>query len=90
MAMIQCPECNKEISDQARSCPGCGYPLRPDPAVEALRRLRSRLLAFGLAGCGIGLPVGLILGIPYVWGLSVAGIVIVGLRLMTRSRGEER
>lgn len=25
--MIKCPECGKEISDQANSCPSCGYSL---------------------------------------------------------------
>lgn len=27
MALIECPECGKEISDKARSCPGCGCPI---------------------------------------------------------------
>lgn len=27
MALITCPECGKQVSDQAASCPGCGYPL---------------------------------------------------------------
>lgn len=27
MALINCPECNKEISDKAVSCPNCGVPL---------------------------------------------------------------
>ena len=27
--MKNCPECNKEISDQAYSCPNCGHPIRP-------------------------------------------------------------
>ncbi|MCH4207352.1 MAG: zinc ribbon domain-containing protein [Solobacterium sp.] len=27
MAMIKCPECGASISDQAVSCPHCGYPL---------------------------------------------------------------
>lgn len=27
MAMIQCPECGKDISDNAVSCPSCGYQL---------------------------------------------------------------
>ena len=26
--LIKCPECNREISDQAISCPHCGYPLK--------------------------------------------------------------
>lgn len=28
MSLIQCPECEREVSDQAASCPHCGYPLR--------------------------------------------------------------
>jgi len=27
MALINCPECNKEISDKAPACPGCGSPI---------------------------------------------------------------
>ena len=29
MALIKCPECSKQISDQAASCPHCGYILTP-------------------------------------------------------------
>ena len=28
MALISCPECSKQVSTQAQSCPNCGYPLR--------------------------------------------------------------
>ena len=28
MALIKCPECGKEISDKAATCPNCGMPLR--------------------------------------------------------------
>ena len=27
MALIKCPECGKEISDLAKSCPNCGFPI---------------------------------------------------------------
>lgn len=27
MALVTCPECKKEISDKASSCPNCGFPL---------------------------------------------------------------
>lgn len=27
MALIQCPECKREISDKASFCPGCGCPI---------------------------------------------------------------
>ena len=29
MALIKCPECFKEISDKAQSCPNCGFPIMP-------------------------------------------------------------
>lgn len=35
MALIECPECGHEVSDQAAACPNCGYPtagLSPTPA----------------------------------------------------------
>lgn len=31
MALINCPECNKEISDKAISCPNCGNPMNDRP-----------------------------------------------------------
>ena len=27
MALINCPECNRRVSDRAKSCPSCGYPI---------------------------------------------------------------
>ena len=27
MALIQCPECSKSVSDIAAACPDCGYPI---------------------------------------------------------------
>ena len=29
MALVNCPECRREVSDQAAACPGCGHPLKP-------------------------------------------------------------
>jgi predicted amidophosphoribosyltransferase len=38
MALINCPECKREVSDQAAACPHCGLPIatqKPDPAPAA-------------------------------------------------------
>lgn len=35
MALIQCPECGKEISDKVTNCPHCGYPFTEQPAQSA-------------------------------------------------------
>jgi len=38
MALINCPECDCEVSDQALACPNCGYPVAdgapPSPQAE--------------------------------------------------------
>lgn len=31
MALINCPECGKQVSDAAVSCPACGHPIHPGP-----------------------------------------------------------
>lgn len=38
MAIIQCPECKKEISDTAPSCPGCGYAFKTKPAEVIVKK----------------------------------------------------
>lgn len=38
MALITCPECGKQISNEAEACPSCGYPVKDHPRrVEAAR-----------------------------------------------------
>ena len=34
MALINCIECGKEISDKATTCPNCGAPIRKDTSYE--------------------------------------------------------
>lgn len=34
MALIKCPECNKDVSDKAVSCPHCGYPIQNQNSIE--------------------------------------------------------
>lgn len=38
MALIKCPECGKEISDSAVSCPNCGTPIAARKAAAAARK----------------------------------------------------
>jgi len=35
MALIKCPECQSEISDQALTCPRCGFPLKKGASSES-------------------------------------------------------
>ena len=47
MAMITCPECGKEVSDRASSCPGCGYPFRKRFAIPKERLFRFAAVVLG-------------------------------------------
>lgn len=51
--LIQCPECGKEISDKAGSCPNCGCPIEKQygvqnkiqpPTVESLHSIKNILI----------------------------------------------
>ncbi len=53
MALIPCPECDKKVSDRARSCPQCGFPVAEEigralaevTGIESVRSVRQRLAA---------------------------------------------
>lgn len=36
MALVECPECKKQISDKAVSCPNCGFPLKQQQTDNAV------------------------------------------------------
>jgi hypothetical protein len=47
MALINCPECGKEISDKAISCPNCGMPLSKEISqLEQKNEVQVELLPF--------------------------------------------
>ena len=37
MAIINCPECNAQVSDKATKCPQCGHPIKEHWYVESLK-----------------------------------------------------
>ena len=41
MALMNCPECGKEISNQAKCCPHCGFPLESETE-KKLREAREK------------------------------------------------
>lgn len=57
MSLINCPECRKEISDNAASCPQCGCPIKPasnQPVISKEQKSRgvATLLSLLLGGIG--------------------------------------
>jgi predicted amidophosphoribosyltransferase len=51
MALIECPECKKEISDHASSCPHCGYELKPQRVEKTVVVEKSSGGVWGAVGC---------------------------------------
>ena len=55
MALINCPDCGKEVSDQAPACPGCGRPIasppvQPPPSAPAAPSSKKKT-SFAALGC---------------------------------------
>ncbi len=57
-------------------------PLR-SPIVHRSTR-RDKMLMYGFVVSVIGLPIGIILGLPVVWSLAILGILIGGFKLVMR------
>ena len=86
MALIQCPECKREISSSARSCPSCGYPMQENSSEPQFEAFRKRVLIGSLVMCIVTFPIGIALNIPYVWGLCIAGIIVAGVKLAVSAK----
>lgn len=71
MALITCPDCSKEFSDQAKACPNCG---RPSKAAQIQSTNQLNQLSWVLAGVGVVLYF---VGMPELGGLLfTVGLVI--------------
>lgn len=51
MALIKCPECGHEISDQALSCPNCGAPTERGEEQREQDEVNARNNAVRSNGC---------------------------------------
>ena len=65
MALIQCPECNKEISDKVKACPFCGFPFDSkskdkNDAQQITNNVSNKKNALNKSIIYLGLGVGLI------------------------------
>jgi hypothetical protein len=52
MALINCPDCEAEVSDQAEACPKCARPLARTKSVRP-GRIIGFVLGFGLIGLNL-------------------------------------
>lgn len=70
MAIINCPECQTEISDKAENCPKCGFPISSKPQQLIIKKKEGCFLQTLNLGCLI---------ILIVIGLFVASIFFSSL-----------
>lgn len=91
MALIECPDCKKQISEMASSCPVCGRPSEnhieeADSRVTAKRRHESRV--------GLGSALAIIGTIIYgvypssdpTMSTTGVGLILVGILLFLSGR----
>ena len=70
MALIKCPECGKDVSDTAETCPNCGFTTKRKkeskngklPAISMTIGIASLILSWSTFGIILGI-IGLISGI---------------------------
>lgn len=79
MALIKCPECGKEISDKAKSCPHCGCPIEASPDNLKLFPREEKVLLICKPGIDAYiLPVLIILWAIYcLLTVTVLGIILL-------------
>jgi uncharacterized membrane protein YvbJ len=53
LAMINCSECGKEISDQARTCPNCGHPSDREAKIQRVQDTNQQSSRVGRVIVGI-------------------------------------
>lgn len=69
MSLIKCPECNKEISEKAITCPNCGNPINEYKPILVQKDYKSKAKAFTIAGIIVFLTSGFI-------GISTTGSMV--------------
>ena len=89
--LIKCPECHREISNQAISCPHCGYPLKQvkKPVAEPTKKVVSDLLIVAARGGAGGFQIALYIlaGILLLMGVTCEIVAIVLLVASRFSNG---
>lgn len=61
MALINCKECGKEISNKATTCPNCGNPINDDTytkEIKASKKVAIFIIAILVVVCIIGFIFG--------------------------------
>lgn len=78
MALIPCPDCGKECSNEARRCPNCGRPIQIE--ITRINRFNFALMLCAVLVLLSGFLNGLISLILFMAG-AVLFVVLLGVKL---------
>ena len=87
MAIMNCPECARSVSDKAQSCPSCGYPLQAGGPAPPLRggwgyfgyEYKSKKTVFGMPLIHIAYGPSPLGGLRVAKGFIAIGNIAVGV-----------
>lgn len=74
MALIECPDCGRQVSDVAPACPGCGRPMHATVIEQTNKSIKAVKLVGGLIFF-LGLPA-LLFNMSLGVTLVIIGLVI--------------
>ena len=78
MALINCPDCKKQVSDEAERCVNCGYPIRAKqqrPGVRVVLNIVLIAIGLYLVLAGAVMPGAVWVGLFI---LAFGGLVLLG------------
>jgi hypothetical protein len=90
MALLRCPDCGRDVSDQAPACPGCGRPgYRPPQPFQPLPMTREDARAStARMHVAVGSVLVLIGFVAFFTGWPIAGAIagVIGLMIFVGGR----
>jgi hypothetical protein len=91
MALIKCPECNSDISDQAPACPKCGYLIRQKVSntgnpEETANKIQANKKTINKIFSVVGVIVFIILILLIIKGLGIIKISIIDTSFTVSAR----
>ena len=94
MALIECPECNHEVSDKSNSCPNCGinvyWHTAPENGTKVWQMIASWVLAFifgvVLYECGVDKAAAVLLTFACAQALTFFGFPLINRSLAAATK----
>lgn len=71
MALIQCPDCSRDVSSSAQACPHCGHPVAKPSVADKEFHGRTEGIFMKSMNCGCMVALGLIVFVLITFGVAM-------------------